>query len=318
MGRILTLLLLSLPLASSQDTFDKVEKIVAIGDVHGQFPGFVAQLRHAGLIDARNQWIGGKTHFVQTGDILDRGPESRKIMDLLMSLEDQAKKAGGHVHSLMGNHEAMNVYGDLRYIDPGEWAAFATKDSATMLDNYWKQSVERGAIPRGYPRAIWNQDHPPGWIEHRLAFQADGKYGKWIREKNAIVKVNDNIFLHGGISPRFAAATIKQINEEIRAALRDFSKLEGGMALVEEGPLWYRGLAEELDPESHVDQLLAHHKVSRIVLGHTPQSGGIGARYGGKVLLIDTGVAYGGSPEYLVIQNGKAQAVNSTRTRPLP
>jgi len=318
MRRTFFLLLLCLGLAAAQDTFDKVDKIVAIGDVHGKYTELVAQLQLAGLIDAKNQWIGGKTNLVQTGDILDRGPESRKVMDLLMSLEEQAKKAGGRVHSLMGNHEAMNVYGDLRYVDAGEWSAFATKDSTKLLDAFWNQSIERGTIPKGYPRMIWNQDHPPGWVEHRMAFQAEGKYGKWIREKNAIVRINDNLFLHGGISPKYASVSIKQINEEIRAALRDFTKLEAGMALVEDGPLWYRGLAEGADTHAHLNTVLATHKVSRIILGHTPQLKGVGTQYAGKVILIDTGVAYGGFPEYLVIQNGKIQAVNSTGSRSIP
>src|ERR1700690_2853223 len=86
-----------------------VEKIVAVGDVHGDYEQLVIVLKSAGLIDDGENWPGGKTHLVQNGDVLDRGPDSRKAMDLLIKLEKQAAAAGGQVHALIGNHESMNV-----------------------------------------------------------------------------------------------------------------------------------------------------------------------------------------------------------------
>src|SRR5687768_13352063 len=122
------LLLLALLLAAllCGNTWEGVERVVAIGDVHGDFKQFLEVLRYADLIDGKNKWTGGKTHVVQLGDIPDRGPDTRKIMDLLIDLEKQAKKKGGMVHVLIGNHDAMNVYGDLRYTTPEEFAAFKT------------------------------------------------------------------------------------------------------------------------------------------------------------------------------------------------
>src|SRR5262245_10688082 len=105
---------LTVPKLAAQSEFSGVERVVAVGDVHGDYAGFVWVLRAAGIIDAKERWIGGKAHLVQTGDVVDRGGDSRKAMDLLMSLEKQAAKAGGRVHALIGNHEAMNLYGDLR------------------------------------------------------------------------------------------------------------------------------------------------------------------------------------------------------------
>src|SRR5215469_10729313 len=101
-----------------------VERVVAVGDVHGDYEQLVAVLKTAALIDDQLNWTGGKTHLVQNGDLLDRGPDSRKAMDLLIRLEKQAGEAGGYVHALIGNHEAMNVYGDFRYTSAGEFAAF--------------------------------------------------------------------------------------------------------------------------------------------------------------------------------------------------
>ncbi len=106
--------------AFAQAQWDNVSRVVAIGDLEGDYEKFTDMLRTAQLIDARNNWSGGAAHLVQLGDIPDRGPNSRMIMDLLMRLEPQARRAGGYVHALIGNHEAMNVTGDLRYVDPGE------------------------------------------------------------------------------------------------------------------------------------------------------------------------------------------------------
>ena len=115
---VAVLLLLGVPAAAEKDTWTGVDRIIAIGDVHGDYEQFVKLLRSAGLIDDNEDWAGGRTHLVQTGDVPDRGAATRKVMDLLMKLEKQANKAKGYVHALIGNHEAMNMYGDLRYVHP--------------------------------------------------------------------------------------------------------------------------------------------------------------------------------------------------------
>ena len=102
-----------------------VERVVAIGDIHGDYDNYMAILEAAGLVNTRGKWAGGKTHLVQTGDIPDRGPDTLKIIEHLKKLAKEAKKKGGRVHSLIGNHEAMNVTGDLRYVTAGEFQAFA-------------------------------------------------------------------------------------------------------------------------------------------------------------------------------------------------
>src|SRR5579872_432215 len=92
-------LLASLRIFAAQAEWTGVERVVAVGDIHGDYNGFVEVLRMAGVIDPANHWIGGKMHLVQVGDVADRGPDTRKIMDLLMDLEKQATQAGGHVHA---------------------------------------------------------------------------------------------------------------------------------------------------------------------------------------------------------------------------
>jgi hypothetical protein len=78
---------------------------VAIGDVHGAYDRFVEILKVAGIVDGELRWIGGRTHVVQLGDIVDRGDDSRKALDLVRRLERPAQAAGGAWHQLMGNHE---------------------------------------------------------------------------------------------------------------------------------------------------------------------------------------------------------------------
>jgi len=111
-----------------------VERVVAIGDFHGDYDQYFKVMQSAGLINKSGKWIAGKTHFVQTGDLTDRGDHSRKIIDHLVKLAKQAKKKGGYVHLLIGNHEAMNVVGDLRYVTAGEFKAFEGRNAQHAVE----------------------------------------------------------------------------------------------------------------------------------------------------------------------------------------
>jgi hypothetical protein len=262
-----------------------IDRIVAVGDVHGDYDQLVAVLRSAGLIDEPGNWSGGKTHLVQNGDVLDRGPDSRKAMDLLMRLEKQAAEAGGYVHALIGNHEAMNVYGDLRYVSAGEFAAFRDENS---------EKSREAALAKEHPadRAHWEAEHPLGYFEHRQQFSPSGTYGKWIAGHDAVIKINDSLFLHGGISAKYASTKIRDINQRVREELKDPARLTGGITTDPDGPLWYRGLAQgdaSLNPL--VEKIQKNFGVDRIVLGHTYTDAAITPRFGGKVILIDIGLS---------------------------
>ncbi len=287
-------------------------QIVAIGDLHGDIGALRESLRDAGLVDAKDRWRGGKATLVQIGDMVDRGPDSRKVMDLLMQLEKQAEKAGGRVHVILGNHDAMNVYGDLRYVAPGEYAAFRTKDSGDVRDAYWAQLTEgKQPAPTAEERAKWDETHPLGWVEHRFAFGPKGKYGKWLREKPAVVKVGETLFVHAGLSAKYAAMGAAELNAAVKAELADVTamKAETSVAMDVEGPFWYRGMAggDETELEPVVAQALATHGAKRVVIGHTPTGGEVTARFGGRVLNIDVGLgaAYGSKRGCLVIEGDR-------------
>jgi hypothetical protein len=181
---IILILLLSANLAFAEARqideyqWDGVERIVAVGDLHGDFGNYMATLTAAGLVNRKGKWSGGRTHLVQTGDIPDRGPDTEKIIEHITKLARQAKKKGGRVHSLIGNHEAMNVYGDLRYVSDGEFEAFVTRNSAALRDRVFALQMERieaadpeafAALPENF-RDEWNTKHPLGWVEHRQAW----------------------------------------------------------------------------------------------------------------------------------------------------
>jgi len=124
--------------ATNQCEWDHIERVVAIADVHGAYEQFLEILRVAGMIDADGHWSGGATHLVQLGDVLDRGPDSRKVLDFLRRLDREAQAAGGQLHALMGNHEVARMLGDLRLTTPGEYEAFASANSESVRDDYFK------------------------------------------------------------------------------------------------------------------------------------------------------------------------------------
>jgi hypothetical protein len=278
-------------------------RIIVIGDVHGDYAVFVQVLQQVGVIDAKRKWKGGTTVLVQTGDVPDRGPQSRKVMDLLMDLEKQARKAGGQVHPLLGNHEVMNMLGDLRYVSPEEYASYASADAEALREHVFMTGATPQQREDAALKSTWMAAHPPGWVELVQAFGAKGKYGRWLRQHDTIVKVGDTLFMHGGISPKYATLQVAEVNDRVRAALASATPGTELLLTDEDGPLWYRGLA--LAPEeslmAHVDALLAHHGVARIVLGHTVTPGVVLPRFGGKVILNDVGLSavYGGPPSAL-------------------
>jgi hypothetical protein len=207
------------------------KSVVAIGDVHNAFDNFVAILRRTGLIDEQNHWAGGKTTFVQVGDLLDRGPKPREVMDLMMALEKEAAKAGGRVVSLLGNHEVMNIMGDLRYVAPENYASFADSNSGmrqkAAYEEYVKWRGSHAALiaelrePLELTEAEWMARHPAGFLEQREALGPKGEYGEWLRGHDAVAEIDGVIFLHGGIHPDFVSTKLdamnKQIHDEIKA-----------------------------------------------------------------------------------------------------
>jgi Calcineurin-like phosphoesterase len=356
-------------------------RIVAVGDIHGAGTGLAQILQAAGLIDAQRKWSGGTARLVQTGDILDRGPEVRVAIDLLMRLEGEARRAGGRVDVLFGNHEGMNVLRDYRDVLQG----FEPFVDARSEDRRRKAFETHSDIAKRagatLDRDAWMKAHPPGSIEYADAFGPGGTYGRWIRARKPILQIGDTIFMHAGLNPE-RTITIDEINRQVEQEVRSWDDLvttlerarlaapfftlqeivnaaqvEIGrigiaqktneplpdyvtqefvrklqflmnidkLALVEaDGPLWYRGLATLPDDQQPaIDAMLKRYGAQRIVIGHTPQlpQGRIRARFGGLVVLIDTGMltSYfkGGQPSALELQGGRMTAIYTSGREPL-
>ena len=306
------------------------DRIIAVGDLHGDFSVWRDIAGGAGLVDSSGHWTGGRTTLVQVGDVVDRGPGSLEIVRELMRLQKEAPRQGGKVIALVGNHEAMNMTGDLRYTTPAEFAAFATKDSAALRERLYqarKAEVEakyRSRDPKMTSEAIhdaWIKSTPLGWVEQRLAWAPNGEIGKWVVRNPAVALVDGNLFVHGGLSVEASKLPMAEINKRVAAALAKDDSSPDSIINSPVGPLWYRGLISR-DPkvteipaggvarppiEQEIATVLAAYGAKRIVVGHTPNLKGIQILYGGKLVTIDTGNSsyYGGTPSYLEILGDK-------------
>jgi hypothetical protein len=203
-----------------------VGRVVAIGDIHGDFDALVEILQRAALVDEFARWKGGDTTLVQTGDFLDRGSRVREVMDLLMRLQQEAPRTGGQVVVLFGNHEAMNVFGAWRDVSPEAYAAFSGPDSAARRQESWQRFVRwsaRQARARGesppslgaVERAEFERNFPLGFVEYAEAVGPEGRYGQWLRTLPVVSRQGEGIFLHGGISQAYASWSVERINQAV-------------------------------------------------------------------------------------------------------
>lgn len=219
-------------------SFDDVERIVAFSDVHGDYDAMVATLQSADVIDEELAWYGAETNLVIVGDILDRGPGSRAAMDLLMRLEQEAQLAGGRVHVLIGNHEVMNVVGDMRYVHAGEYASFAVDESAEERERWftaWQTMRQSQGVDPVASRQQFDNEFPAGFFAHRRAFAPDGQYGAWLLRKPMLVVMDGNAFVHGGLSPSVAESGLEGVNRDLVGDIRLYARQM--QLLIDEGVL---------------------------------------------------------------------------------
>jgi hypothetical protein len=306
-------------------------RIVAVGDLHGDYSAWLDIARNAGLIDPRGHWSGGKTILVQLGDVLDREPDSLKIVRSLQQLQKEAPRAGGRVVVVLGNHEAMNLLGDFRYTTSGEIAAFAGPNSAALRDRVYDRNrtaieaearASNPALTSQQIRAEWMAQHPLGWVEHKLAWSPSGELGKWATRNPAVVEIGETLFVHGGISAEYSKLPLDQIDQRVATAMQSGDDSNSSILDDALGPLWYRGLvgrdadaeaervamhSPHLSPDQELDKVLAAYGAQRMVIGHTPDLKGIEIVDGGRLARIDTGNSrfYGGPLSWLEIAGGR-------------
>ena len=262
-------------------TFNEIRKIAAFSDIHGQYDLLVRLLVNNKIVDKDLNWIFGEGHLVIVGDIFDRGDKVNEILWLVYDLESQAKERGGRVHYLLGNHEYMVLYNDLRYIHD------KYHTSSKLLD-----------------------------LEYDQLYGNNTVLGRWIRSKPTIVKINDIIFTHAGISGDFIAYenfNIENINNKMRLSiprLKEIRKLRragttnkfyeiyfGGNSLI-----WYRGYFEENLKETDILKILEIVDANHIVVGHTSNERVV-QLYNNKVIGVDSGLKRGTYGELFLIKD---------------
>ena len=211
-------------ISAAEWRFSGVGRIVAVADIHGAYDAFETLMQQSGVIDESLRWSGGTTHLVIVGDVLDRGPDSRLAMDLIMRLEMEAPAAGGRVHLVLGNHELMNLTADLRYVSAWEYRAFADEEPLESREEAFARFLERLEEPLDEmsARAEFDQRFPLGFFAHRAAFASDGAYGKWLLERPPLVLINDTAFVHGGLSDAVIELGGDGISTHLTQELRDY------------------------------------------------------------------------------------------------
>jgi hypothetical protein len=273
--------------------FEAAERLIAIGDLHGDLEAARTALRLGGAIDTEDRWIGGDLVVVQTGDILDRGDEEEAVIRLFQRLREEAERAGGAVHVLNGNHELMNAYRDYRYVTPGGFADFVDVAATTEVDSF-SVSLE----PQQRARAA--------------AFLPGGPFARLLAQRNTIVIVGSSLFVHGGILPEHLDRGLDDMNDEIRAWLRAEAP-QPDWIRGNRSPVWTRLYSSEPTVAAcdTLSSVLERVGVERMVVGHTVQRTGVTSFCGGRVWAIDVGMAnhYGGRPAVLEIRDNRVRGL---------
>jgi hypothetical protein len=218
-------------------------RLVVLGEVQGAANTLAVLLQKLDVVDEDGHWSGGDSVLIQTGDLIDGGEHSRAAMDLFMQLQDEAEGTGGRVIVLMGNHEAMNILGELRDVNYMTYASFAGPDAEDRQNSYYESYVawrtERARatgtefVADEDFKTEWFALHPPGWVEYVESMRPEGVYGKWLRSLPVAVEMRGVLFIHAGISPEMKGMSVEAINARAAEEIRRFD--EDREAMVADG-----------------------------------------------------------------------------------
>jgi hypothetical protein len=264
-----------------RSSYNNVPRIFAVSDIHGEYEALVALLQQSGVIDDRMHWSWGEGHLVVVGDVFDRGDRVTECLWLIYRLEREARSAGGRVHYVFGNHELMVLRADHRYVNQG---------------------YLNGLV---FETAIAYQD----------MFGPDMELGRWLRSKHAAVKVNDILYVHGGISPGAVDLdlSLEELNESLRRSVdvRSYELVFNDTLWFisgNNGPLWYRGYIDRPDyaaaTSEQLDMVLDYYDATAMVVGHT-ETDEVGVLYDGRVFSVDVPFERLGTLQGLLWEEGK-------------
>ncbi|ALL05151.1 metallophosphoesterase [Pedobacter sp. PACM 27299] len=267
--------------------FKQPDKLLALSDIEGEFEALRKLLLANKVMDEQYNWTFGKGQLVICGDLFDRGQEVPATIWLLYKLEQDAKAKGGYLHTILGNHDIMNLSGDLRYVKSKYF------DNAKLMG-----------------------------LDYIQLYGPDAELGRWLRSKNLIEKIGDNLCLHAGVAPiiNTLKMSLKDINNRCRPYYDQYKK--PGMIPDKEVMMffdgtrsslfWYRGyFVEPKATEEEIDQTLALYKVKTIIVGHTITDTNVGFYYKGKVLGIDVN-QHAGKHEGALYENKAWYKIDTT------
>lgn len=243
-------------------------RLIAVGDLHGDLTNAKEILKFVQVIDCDGHWIAGRDTVIQVGDVLDRGPHGHEIIDFFDVLRKEAAASGGEFIQLLGNHELMNMQGDVKFVNPRSAEVFG-----------------------GMERLKDAFDPVSGAYGSHLANSLD----------TAVIR-NRTLFVHAGLLPEFAGLGVDMINKMVRRAL--LAKNFSDPILLNDGPLWTRQIiypAQKGDCSNVQASLkklsdfeVAHGRptIDRMVIGHTiMQDGAIHTFCKGALVAIDIAVS---------------------------
>lgn len=251
---------------------EDADRVFVLGDTHGEFDTLTAVLRAAGVIDHELHWAADDARLVVLGDVADRGADVTPALWFLYRLEREAAQAGGGVDLVLGNHELMVMLGDLRYVAPKELT-----------------------IARLH-----------GVTYDRLFDPRHSVLGRWLASRPALVKIEDALFVHGGVSSAQLSHSLQSIDdslatfagEELFYRWADTSYVvtldSAGLARRNDffwdgnSLFWYRGYAQSDTLGAALDSVLDHFDSRLMVVGHTPAAIGIREAYDGRLIMTNT------------------------------
>nr|WP_321235103.1 metallophosphoesterase [uncultured Psychroserpens sp.] len=258
-----------------KSAFNKVKKIAALSDIHGQYDVAIELLKNNKIIDKNLNWNFGSGHLVIVGDIFDRGNKVNEMLWLIYKLEIQANNKGGRVHFLLGNHEYMILHKDLRYISE------KYRLSSKLLNLEYDQLYSHKTI-----------------------------IGRWLRSKSTIIKINNNVFVHGGVSEDFIVNNdfnLEKINDVMRKSIErtkqemkstDFYNIYYGNKSL----IWYRGYFNDNLTDSDISKILELVNSKHIIVGHCSNEEVV-QLYENKIFGVDSSIKKGKYGELLFIEN---------------
>lgn len=229
------------------------EKIASVSDIHGSFHHFKQLLLANKIIDDSLNWSWGKGHLVIVGDVFDKGLYVSECLWLIKKLEAQSESQGGRVHFLLGNHERLVLSGNYNYI------SLKYREICNRL-----------------------------FLNYDQLFSNNTYWGKWLRSKSIIIKINNNLFTHGGISEQMLNKkyTLTEINKLFNlwvntsnpAVFDERKRSDFNFIINYFGPLEYRGYyninvfnrgQKRSFPKATLDKINQFYNIDHLIVGHT-------------------------------------------------